>query len=108
MILLLCLKDNQKVLTLGELMTKGQFQVQEKPLADLDDAISSLVTEEGLCDTQTYYKYETLPLLLLLKLAMGFSSHERTRVLHDAHVDNLMISTEPDTNYSNDMGKYKI
>ncbi|TVP39328.1 hypothetical protein [Candidatus Nitrosocosmicus arcticus] len=25
------LKDNQKVLTLGEMMTKGQFQVQEKP-----------------------------------------------------------------------------
>ena len=48
-----------KVLTLGELMTKCQFQVQEKPPADLDDAISSLVTEEGLCDTQTYYKYET-------------------------------------------------
>jgi len=53
------LKDNQKVLTLGEMMTKGQFQVQEKPPADLDDAISSLATEEGLCDTQTYYKYET-------------------------------------------------
>jgi len=51
------LKDNQKVLTLGDLMTKAQFQVQEKPPADLDDAISSLVTEEGLCDTQTYYKY---------------------------------------------------
>ena len=59
LILLPCLKDSQKVLTLGELMTKCQFQVQEKPPADLDDAISSLVTEEGLCDTQTYYKYET-------------------------------------------------
>ena len=47
LILLLCLKDNQKVLTLGELMTEGQFQVQEKPPADLDDAISSLVTKKA-------------------------------------------------------------
>jgi hypothetical protein len=51
-----------KGVDLGELMTKGQFLVQEKPPADLDGAISSLVTEEGLCDTQTYYKYETLPI----------------------------------------------
>jgi hypothetical protein len=35
---------------LGELTTKGQFQVQEKPPADLDDAKSSLATEEGLCN----------------------------------------------------------
>ena len=58
-LILLCLKDYQKVLTLGDLMTNGQFQVQEKPPADLGDAISSIVTEEGLCDTQPYYKYET-------------------------------------------------
>jgi hypothetical protein len=51
-----------KGVDLGEQMTKGQFLVQEKPPADLDGAISSLVTEEGLCDTQTYYKYETLPI----------------------------------------------
>jgi hypothetical protein len=51
-----------KGVDLGELMTKGQFLVQENPPADLDGAISSLVTEEGLCDTQTYYKYETLPI----------------------------------------------
>jgi hypothetical protein len=50
-----------KGVDLGE-QTKGQFLVQEKPPADLDGAISSLVTEEGLCDTQTYYKYETLPI----------------------------------------------
>ncbi len=81
------------MLTLGELMTKGQFQVQEKPLADLDDAISSLVTEEGLSDAQTYYKYETL--LLLLKLTMGFSSHKRTRVLW------CRIPPNPIPSYSN-------
>jgi len=84
-------------------MTKGQFQVQEKPPAYLDDAILSLVTEEGLCDTQLYYKYENLP-LLLLNLTMGFSSHERTRVPNGAHVDILMISTELATNVSNDIG----
>jgi hypothetical protein len=81
------------VLTLGELMTKCQFQVQEKPPVDLDDTISSLVTEEGLCDTKTYYKYETLP-LPLPNLTMGFSSHERTRVLNGAHMYILMFSTE--------------
>jgi hypothetical protein len=37
-----------------------------KTTSDLNDTISSLVTEEGFCDTQTYYKYETLPLPLPL------------------------------------------